>query len=156
MKVYDDPLASGGKYIGTTEDVGNSGTNPRAPAGTATYTLTVADGTYKILGRVIAPAGVDDSFWLRIQGATTNTKNHHSGWVTWNEIDLGHSWHWDEVHSHDDQGQTVHFTLAAGTHTLEIAWREDGTLLDALVITDDLDLDQTTLSDVIPQAIAER
>jgi hypothetical protein len=32
-------------------------------------------------------------------------------------------------------GKTVLFTLPAGTYTLEIAYREDGCLLDALVIT---------------------
>ena len=35
--------------------------------------------------------------------------------------------------------------LAAGKHTLEIAKCEDGTLLDAILITDDLALDQITL-----------
>jgi len=39
----------------------------------------------------------------------------------------------------------VNWTLAAGEHTLEIAKREDGTYLDAVLITDDLALDQTTL-----------
>jgi hypothetical protein len=39
----------------------------------------------------------------------------------------------------------VNWTLAAGEHTLEIAKREDGTLLDAILITDDLALDQATL-----------
>jgi len=38
-------------------------------------------------------------------------------------------------------GETLpcRLTLSAGEHTLEIAKREDGTLLDALVITDKLD-----------------
>ena len=46
-------------------------------------------------------------------------------------MDNGDTWHWDE--------DVVEFTLSAGEHTLEIAKREDGTLLDALVITDKLE-----------------
>jgi hypothetical protein len=35
-------------------------------------------------------------------------------------------------------------------HTLEIARRDDATLLDAILITDELDLDQISLPHVIP------
>ena len=54
-------------------------------------------------------------------------------------------WAWDEVHSNDHDNAVVNWTLAAGEHTLDIAKREDGTLLDAILITDDLVLDQATL-----------
>jgi len=94
---------------------------------------------------VIAPSGTDDSFWLRIQGATTQTTNDPSGWGRWG-VDNGSNWHWAEVESMDDDDQTVEFTLAAGTYTLEIAYREDGTLLDRFLITDNLDLVPVTLS----------
>jgi hypothetical protein len=49
------------------------------------------------------------------------------------------AWGWDDVHSNDHGNETVIWTLSAGTHTLEIAKREDGVLLDAIVITDDVD-----------------
>ena len=64
----------------------------------------------------------------------TNTTNHASGWVRFNGIQAGDAWHWDVVHSDDDNQQEVEFTLSAGTHTLEIARREDGTLLDAIAV----------------------
>ena len=129
------PGASGGSYIGA--ELGNSSTgNPPAPDGTATYSITVQGGTYKLLCRVIAPSSGEDSLWVRIQGATTNTNNHSSGWVRWNDMVHGTDWQWDEVHSSDDSAQTVYFTMPAGTYTLEVGYREDGAYVDALLLTD--------------------
>ena len=54
--------------------------------------------------------------------------------MRFNGISDGAAWHWDVVHSDDDNQQEVEFTLSAGTHTLEIARREDGTLLDAIAV----------------------
>ncbi len=136
LLIMSDVLGtSGGEYI--TVVTGNESTNEPPAEGVATYVFTVEGGTYKILGRVITynlDTG-DDSCWFRIQGATTQTTNHSSGWVRWNDIELGQDWHWDEVHSSDDGNETVEFTMAPGTYTLEFAYREDGLLLDAIVIS---------------------
>ena len=146
LQVWSDRAdASGGQYIEVVP--GNSSSNNPPTDGHATYVFQVKGGVYKIIGRVIAPSGSDNSFWFRIQGATTNTTNHPSGWVRWNGIEQGSDWHWDDVHSDDDPNDpTVEFTLAAGTYTLEIAYREDGALLDRFLITDNLDLAPVTLS----------
>ena len=48
-------------------------------------------------------------------------------------------WAWDEVHSDDHNQEVVNWMLPPGAHTLEIARREDGALLDAILITDDID-----------------
>ena len=136
MEIYDDLRASRGQCIGTTDDVGNSSDNP-PPDGIATYTFTVEGGTYKVSCRIIIPSG--DSFWVRIPGATTQTTNHSSGWVRWSDPDDSDNWYWADVFSAEDDDETVLFTLPAGTHTLEIARREDGALLDAILITDDVD-----------------
>ena len=135
MKIYDDPLASGGKCIGTDIGLGNASAAP-PPDGVATYTFTVKGGVYKISGRVIIPDG--DSFWVRIQGASipATTELDPSGWVRWSDPPNGLNWHWEDVFSGDNVGgddPTVLFTLPAGTHTLEIARREDGALLDVFV-----------------------
>jgi len=137
--------SSGGRYI--TVDAGNNSTAVPPATGVASYVFTVKGGIYKILGRVITLTNTvdDDSCWIRIQKATTQTKNHSSGWVRWNDIAWGQNWHWDEVHSSDDGNQTVQFTMTAGTYTLEFAYREDGLLLDRLLITNNLNLDQATL-----------
>jgi len=137
MLIYDDPLASGGKYIGTTDDVGNSSDSP-PPDGIATYNFTVQGGTYKVGCRIIIPSG--DSFWVRIPGAANLTPgedpdNPGTGWVRWSDPPDSDSWYWHDVFSGDHAGETANWTLAAGTHTLEIARREDGALLDIIVIS---------------------
>jgi len=137
MKVYDDPLASGGKCIGTDVGTGNESDTPPAD-GVATYSFTVQGGVYKVTGRVIIPAG--DSFWVRIPGAADLTPgedpdNPGTGWVRWSDPPDGDYWHWEDVFSGDHEAQTAYWTLPAGTYTLEIARREDGALLDAIVIS---------------------
>ena len=137
MMIYDDSVASGGKYIGTTDDIGNSSDSPPVPDGTASYTFTVAGGTYKISGRINIPSG-NNSFWVQIQGATTpaETELDSSGWVRWNDPPDTPNWFWNDVFSDDDdQDATVLFTMPAGTYTLEIGYRETGAMLDAIVIS---------------------
>ena len=131
----DDRTASAGEHIGTEDGIGNQNGNPPAD-GVATYSFNVPeDGVYRLAFRVIITGG-SDSFWVRIPGMVTNTTNHDSGWVRFNGIQPGDRWHWDEVQSWepDESFQVVDFTLSAGTHTLEIARREDGALLDAIAV----------------------
>jgi len=134
LKVFTgDAAASGGQYIGSDDLIGDENDNPPAD-GVATYSFDVPEaGVYSLAFRVSVSGG-NDSFWVRIPGATTNTTNHASGWVRYNEIAAGDRWHWDEVHSNDDGNSVVEFTLPAGTHSLEIAQREDGTLVDAIAV----------------------
>ena len=137
MKVYDDPLASAGKYIGTDVGIGNESDTPPAD-GVATYSFTVQGGIYKVTGRVIIPSG--DSFWVRIPGATNLTPgedpdNPGTGWVRWSDPPDSEAWYWEDVFSADHAGETANWTLAAGTYTLEIARREDGALLDVILIS---------------------
>jgi len=154
MQIYDSPLASGGKYIGTPEDSTDETENPPV-YGVASYNFTVPEGTYKVLLHVIVIGGAD-SFWVRIPGATCYPGTYGStDWVKFNVIDKGDSWHWDEVHSNSHGNLIVKFTLSAGEHALEIARRDAGTLLDCILITDELDLDQSSLPHVIPLTAAQ-
>ena len=59
------------------------------------------------------------------------------------------------MHSNSHGNEIVKFTLSAGEHTLEIARRDDATLLDAVLITDELGLDQRSLPHVVPQTAPE-
>ena len=131
LMTADDPTASGGKYI-STEDLGLTGTHVD---GIATYRFTVKGGVYKLQGRVIEPAANGNSFWVRLPGATLNTTPAaaENGWMNWGFPAGARTWQWSEFAN----GATgIRCTLAAGTYTLEIAYREDGARLDAIVIMD--------------------
>jgi hypothetical protein len=56
--------------------------------------------------------------------------------VRWNDPPDAANWFWNDVFSDDDdQDATVLFTMPAGTYTLEIAYRETGAMLDAILIS---------------------
>ena len=109
-----------------------AGNNTQAapPAtGHAVFSFSVpAAGTYKVWARVIDPTNGDDSFWVRMDSGS---------WINWNEIPIGAAWHWDDVHNASAGNALVTFNLAAGSHTLTIAYREDGARLDKVLITND-------------------
>jgi hypothetical protein len=135
LAISDDPTASGGKYISTQ----NLGITAVHTEGFATYPFTVKGGTYKIWGRAVdLPAG-RNSFWVRIKGATLNTVPDADGWCNWN-FPTTPVWRWDDVSNGANSltDPAVLFTLKAGSYTLEIAYREDGARLDAIIITDAL------------------
>jgi hypothetical protein len=132
MAIYNDATASGGKYI-STENLGVMGAHTD---GIATYPVTVKGGTYVVWGRVIDMPTGRNSFWVRIKGATLDTVPDADGWVSWN-FPTTTKWSWDDVSNGANSltDPAVHFTLKAGSYTLEIAYREDGARLDAIVIT---------------------
>jgi hypothetical protein len=86
-------------------------------------------GSYKVWGRVMVPTNADDSFWVRMDGGP---------WINWNNIPVGADWHWDDVHNAAAGNALVTFTLGAGSHTLTVAYREDGARLDRVLITNEL------------------
>jgi hypothetical protein len=138
-RIYDDPTSSGGRHIGSENGDGSDGDTAPGAEWVATYNFDVAGGVYKILIRAIAPSGGDDSFWVRIPTATSQTHEDPdqpgTGWVRFNGVDAPDGWNWDEVHSNDHDDAVVNWTLPAGPNTLEIAKREDGTWLDTIVIS---------------------
>ena len=92
---------------------------------------------------MIAASASNDSLWVRLPGATTQVATHATaiGWVQWTSVATGSSWRWDSVESAQSTptaGQMVQFTMPAGTYTLQVAYREVGLLLDAIVIMDKL------------------
>jgi hypothetical protein len=127
-----DANASGGKYVWS----GTSGSNAAVPSnGHLTYTFSVSTAaTFKVWGRfLVGPATTsDDSLWARIDTGS---------WVQWNNIypRIGNAGYaWDAMHD-TVAGDTVPtFSLGAGTHTLEVAYRENGLKMDRFLVTDDL------------------
>ena len=120
MVTAGDNNASSGTYILVPNGGGSNGY--------ATYTFQVTSaGTYIVWGRVLAPNGSDDSFYVSMDGGAKST------WDT----TISTKWVWDKV-SHRGGANPVKYNLASGKHTLTIEQREDGAKLDALVITKDV------------------
>jgi hypothetical protein len=148
-RTYHGLTSSGATHIGSQNGDGDDGDTAPGASWIATYNFFASEGVYKILMRVIAIDGEDDSCWVRITTATSQTNEDPdqpgTGWVRFNDMEHSNEWLWDEVHSNDHDDAVVNWTLPAGANTLEIAKREDGLLIDAILITDDLALDPTTL-----------
>jgi hypothetical protein len=132
MTVVNDASASGGQCIWS----GTTGSNAAVPAnGRVSFAFTApAAGSYKIWGRfLVGPATTsDDSLWIRVDGGA---------WTNWNDIHtrVGNSGYaWDAEHDDGNGDALVTRTLSAGSHTLEVAYRENGLKLDRFLITNDL------------------
>ena len=152
-RVVEDPNASGGWRIGSEDGDGNENGAPAGPEWMASYSFDApVAGAYNIIFRVMEAGS--DSFWVRIVGAEAQSLERPqlagSGWVRFNGIDAPDGLTWDKVHSNDHSNTIVKFALPAGPLTLEITKREDGVYLDAILITNDLDVDQSTLPDALP------
>jgi len=81
---------------------------------------------YNIIGRVKTPTSNDNSFWVRVDG---------SSWVHWASIPSSSAWQWNQVHDSNNSDQPVIYNLDAGSHTIEIAYSEDGVGLDKIYIS---------------------
>jgi len=120
FEVMDDPDASGGQFIVWPEVGGNNLFNSPTDISSGQvqieFTLTeLADVVFQI--RVDFPNGGDNSFFYRIDGGNWLTRNGGStnGWEILDIITFNN--------------------LSAGTHTLDIHRREDGSLLDHVTLT---------------------
>jgi peptidoglycan/xylan/chitin deacetylase (PgdA/CDA1 family) len=135
MVVVNDTGASGGKAIWNNSS--SSGSAPPA-TGRVRFTVPVATAaTFKVWGRFkVGPATTsDDSLWARFDAEST--------WTQWNDIHprIGSAGYaWDAERNTPGGNALVTRTLAAGNHTLEIAYRENGLRIDKLVVTSDLTL----------------
>ncbi|MEM1121667.1 MAG: collagen-binding domain-containing protein, partial [Bacteroidota bacterium] len=122
-----DGNATNGTYARVKSGKNSTGNAPTGAADRVSFTFELASaGDYSIFGRVITPSGTDDSFWVRANGGT---------WYKWNDIDGNNSWSWQQVHDADNGKADVAFPLSAGENTVDIAYREDGALLDKIVVT---------------------
>jgi peptidoglycan/xylan/chitin deacetylase (PgdA/CDA1 family) len=126
-----DAAASNGQVIWS----GTSGSNSVVPTdGHATFTFTVTTaGTFRVWGRfLVGPSTTsDDSLWARIDTGP---------WIQWNDIypRVGTGYKWDQEHDTVNANALVTRNLSAGSHTLEVAYRENGLKMDRFLVTNDL------------------
>ena len=133
LEVVQDASASCGSYIEVA--AGNNAYNAAPSDGYADYDFSLAEASrVAIWLRVRIPEpdpGGNDSFWVDVSG-------DDSSWYKYNGIGSGVDWHWVEWTE-----RVGYKDLAAGEHTLSIAYREDGAMLDKLLITTDLSFQPT-------------
>jgi hypothetical protein len=126
LEVDNDENASEGKFIYSPNGRGNRYISSSVMA---TYTVTISKaGEYILWGRVIAGGGDDNSFFIEIDKGFDNL---------W-QVQVGKNWHWDAVNYHE-RADPVKFILFEGQHTIKVKLREDGTKLDKLLLTSNLD-----------------
>ena len=134
MQAVNSSSASGGRYIVVPNGTGF------ANGGRAVWTFSIPrSGDYAIWGSIIAPTASDNSFYVSVD-ANVIDENFSDGVSTfWDMGSTTSIWSWRRVRTKTNLGDTYRvYTLSAGTHTLFINHREDGTQLDQILITDDL------------------
>jgi hypothetical protein len=123
FQVEEDKAASQGQYVTTA--IGGD-------AGALRYPLQIEEaGTYYIWGRVLAPTGTTDSFYVRALQDDRAVVSQ-GAWHTGRDED----WRWRRIkrRGHENPAQ---FNLPKGRVQLQLRGRENGTRIDRLFITSD-------------------
>ena len=124
MSVYADASADGGEIVSVAS--GNNSHNSAPNPGWVEYDFTLSESSevgiwMRMRADTGSSIGANDSFWVDVTGDS-------SGMFKWNGAVSSTNWAWKKWATK---------TLPAGTRTLRIAYREDGTLLDSVFITTD-------------------
>lgn len=133
MRILNSRTASGGSCIGVPN--GSAGSK----RGKAVFRFSVPKtGDYALWGRVIAPTQEDNSFHVLADGQPIDEDRADGTTTIW-DLPVSSTWTWERVGMRSAVGQKKRvFSLSAGEHTLAIPQREDGTFLDQILITDQL------------------
>lgn len=120
MVAASDQAASGGQFVWVPQGTGKNLTSPGGP-GAVTLSYNAPAGTYALWARTIAPDGDSDSFFV-----LSDTVMVMNPW----HVSQSTNWRWSKV---------TNLELNGGAHTLQFNHREDGTKLDSVILTTDLD-----------------
>ncbi|MBU1197568.1 hypothetical protein KJ765_03565 [Candidatus Micrarchaeota archaeon] len=133
--IVEHVMSSNEHYAVVPEDQGNY-------VGTISYDFYIPGfGDFYLWGRVKSPSTASNSFYVTMDDQTE---------YTWDTPSAdGTIYVWDLANSRDPDIDPLLFSLAAGEHTLTIRNREDGTWLDRLLLTSDLDYVPTGLGDPV-------
>ena len=114
-QAVSDVTASAGSYL-----VYPQGNSPNAAADQVRFSVTLEQpGDFYVLARVRTPTNMDDSFWVRVD---------QQPWIKWTQGVRTAQWAWKTVRNQP-------FALGAGSHTITVAYREDGAQLDKLSLS---------------------
>ena len=129
FQIGSDPGASGGAFIHVPNGTRSAEFDPpSATTPTVEFCIDIPfDATY-FLDAMISTAdlnGDSNSFWLSVDGGT---------WQDWH---LPDSLAWVSVDASDRDGVRYEWALTPGVHTLQVAFREDGAMLDSFIFRTD-------------------
>ena len=125
LRRISDTRASGGAALGALAGTNSTSVVPSSGRVRLSFTLT-AGGSYRIWGRTLAPTTTSDTFWARIDNGS---------WQVWGGLAVGSSWLWEDLNRPTAVKEPLTASLAAGTHTVDVAYREGGARLDRVLIT---------------------
>ena len=150
---YTIAEASSGKFIGSANGTGNDGGD------WVKYEFSVDAGDWHFWGRVIAPSVADNSCYWAFDTADGDITSTNAGPMNiWDFFEAGElrenyttDWVWFRLNSRDGPFEgleliqhgddPVPVELDAGDHTLHISHREDGTYIDKIFATTDVEFD---------------
>jgi hypothetical protein len=114
--IVNDVTASNGHYVTVEPGVQSLDQAPGDDKSIEFSFSVVDNGTYSVIARINCPSYDDDSFWVKMDNGEYQVFNmlKNSGWE-WIKFD--------------------DYALAEGEHSLFIAYREDGALLDKIFIS---------------------
>ena len=148
---YTVTEASGGAFIGSANGTGNDGGD------WVKYEFSVDGDDWHFWGRVIAPTVADNSCYWAVDTADGDVTSTNDGPMNiWDFYEAGElrenyttDWVWFRLNSRDGPFEGLELTqhgddpvplkLDAGDHTLHIAHREDGTYIDQIFATTDVE-----------------
>ena len=121
-----DKAASGGSYLKVRKSF-NSNSENIIPSHTLKAEVSLPGaGTYHLFGRYKAKDFTNDSFWVRIDGGA---------WINWTLSNRNNVFAWKKVNNTEVTNSG--FPLAAGSHTITVAYRESEAMLDKLQLSTD-------------------
>ncbi len=86
---------------------------------------TAQEATYDVFTRILVKNAQNNAFWVRINS---------NPWIKFSDIPRKASFKWEHVFDNNNGGATVTYTFSPGTHTIDVAVMEDGTLFDKLAL----------------------
>jgi hypothetical protein len=120
--VQTDPTVSGGEYILPPADSQLLSVPGDA---SASYTFTVAAGTYFIWGRIHSPSVDNNTLWMTLDDGQTQL---------W-RLSTGVIWYWRRITDGTDYGHPISFELDGGSHDLVVRNADAKVGLDRIYVT---------------------
>jgi len=125
--IINSAAASNGQYARISSGYNSLGSPPSGEDARISIRVHLENsGNYRIFGHVNTPSGSDDSFWVRVNSGT---------WYRWNDIGASSGWEWKQVHDNQNGNALLVFPFDSGYNIVDIAYREDGALIDKIAVT---------------------